>query len=713
MTTLDEASTLDDEMERIRQRSAALPWYRRPRRLRRQVAGTLVVTALVAIALFGGLSYYASDRLLREGATDQLNSVAKTRAVRIEDGANRVLSQVATIAADLGVVEALVDLGQTFEELDESISPDQQAALDEFYRTEVVDPLNASGLAEITVDDVEPTSDAARWVQYHHVLPTVDATTDETAYGRAMAEHDPFLRSLAASLDLDDLLLIAGSSDDDVVYTAAKRIDLGGSLSDGALADSVVARLVRDQLDRVRAGRGVLSNYEIYLPNQARPTLFAAAAVRDGTEIVGAVAVELPAAALDAITTAGYEWDRMGLEGGESYVVSSDLVLQSASRPWIEDPEAYLDAVDDPELRAIIETLGSPVGVQIVDTAPVRAAFNGEEFEGRTTNYLGQSTYSSSTAIDIQGGDWVVVTDIPVDRARGPVDDFTRRMLLVALVVIPLAAVVGVLIARRLSRPIGPAVSAARTVAEGERRFESPSTANDEFGDLGRRLARMATALERQEQALSDEFDRKRQMMLAVLPPQMLRDDGAIVDDGDVVDVATAISIAIDTDALHLDTDELAEMLHRWSELVAALVDRHALQRIRVAADRGLYVAGAGSDDTGAETAIAFVRAVRAEVARLAEASDPTGTIHIGVSTGAIATGVLTDGSLTFAAFGEPVRRALAISALSAHGQVLVDATTRDELTDRSGLVAVDGIVDLDGERMDVYALDADGDPTA
>ncbi len=65
----------------------------------------LALTALTAIVLFGGLSYYASDGLLRQGANDQLSSVAESRSIRIEAGTSRLLSQVAVLAADLGIVE--------------------------------------------------------------------------------------------------------------------------------------------------------------------------------------------------------------------------------------------------------------------------------------------------------------------------------------------------------------------------------------------------------------------------------------------------------------------------------------------------------------------------------------------------------------------------------------------------------------------------------
>ena len=52
--------------------------------------------------------------------------------------------------------------------------------------------------------------------------------------------------------------------------------------------------------------------------------------------------------------------------------------------------------------------------------------------------------------------------------------------------------------------------------------------------------------------------------------------------------------------------------------------------------------------------------------------------VHVGLSTGPVASGVLDRGSLTFGAWGEPVRRALAIAALSRADEILVDLTTAE-----------------------------------
>ena len=124
-------------------------------------------------------------------------------------------------------------------------------------------------------------------------------------------------------------------------------------------------------------------------------------------------------------------------------------------------------------------------------------------------------------------------------------------------------------------------------------------------------------------------------------------------------------------------------------------VDDHDVDRVRVAADRSLFVSGAETPDDGVEAGLTFASALSREFHALSERTSVAFTTNIGVSTGAIAAGVLAQGSLTFAAWGEPVRRALAISALASHDEILVDGSAADAAGDRWTFEDADDVIDL------------------
>ena len=707
------APTTDDTSNVTAPRSAWVPFWRRPRRLRRQITGTLMAVSLVAIALFGALNYYAADRLLLDGTTGELESEAALRAQTTELGANRLLGRVAAVASDPGLAAALADFVAGFDALaGVTLDAEQSATLETSYQTLVVDPINELDVRTITLADVLPRTDAGRWIQYHYTLPEearagdrpIESSTGAIAYDTAMATHDDFLTSLSDTFRGGDLLLVDTRSN--IVYSTEQNIDLGTNLGRGPYAGSALAALVTEELRQVRAGDALLTDFTVYVPGGAQPVLFAAAEIRSGNEIVGTLAVEIPIEAIDAITGTGVSAETTGLDELDTYIVSDGLVLQSTPQAWFDDPERYLESIADPEVRRIVDALGSPVGLEIVDTEPVRVALDGSRFVGRSKNAAGRTVYTSSTSIDVPGATWVAVTEVPLSVAREPLNQYLIRMGLVAAILLPLAAVIGFLLARRLTRPIPIAVAAASAVAAGERELDLPPLRRDEFGDLGRRLAKMAATLGRQEQALEDEYERKRELLLTVLPPHLVGDDGVVSGTGEYVDVATVIAVSIDTDDAALDgRDDLADALSAVTATTERLATERGVERIRVAADRSLFVAGTSGDDDGVDDALGFASALAGELRAFADRAGIMLAVHVGVSTGQIATGVLSGGSLTYGAWGEPVRRALAISALSNPDEILVDESTVAAARGDWPWVSVDDVVDLDDQPIAVRSL--------
>ncbi len=256
---------------------------------------------------------------------------------------------------------------------------------------------------------------------------------------------------LTRGLGGGDAILVTTAGD--VVYSADKRVDFGTNLLDGPYVDSPLAAVLRDQLPRVRSGSALMADLDLYVPADGGPVFFAAAAVKNDTETIGAVAIEIPVSALSAITTTNQQWEQYGLQSGESYVVGSDGILRSESRLWIEDREAYLDKVDGDLLAGLIEGLGSPIGIQLVDTRPVETAFDGEEFRGTSTNYLGTRNFSYAQSIDVPGVEWAVVVDVPLSDARSPLYDYARRLGVVLLVILPTAALARVVAGAPLDAP--------------------------------------------------------------------------------------------------------------------------------------------------------------------------------------------------------------------------------------------------------------------
>lgn len=685
---------------------------RRPRRrhsLRKQLSYTLIATALVSLLIVGIVNFFAARTLLEDGAREQLVEVAESRVNSIETGVDGALNRASITASTPAVANALSDFNRAFAELDgAALDPADESAVDEFYSSTVVDPLAALGV-DVVLDDVTP-SGATEYLQRNYTIPIAEGLTpspdSETAYARAISDHDEFLAGIADQPEIDDVLLISPAGE--VVYSASKLIDLGTDLTSGPLADSSLATAALDGLPRVRAGDGVLADFELYLPTGGEPEAFALASVQDGSEVIGAVALRLSVDALNSITTANGDWEAVGLGEGETYVVGPNRTLSSESRRWIEDPEDYLDAVDDdPLLAERIQILGSPIGLQPVDTEPVRVATDGNTFEGTATNFLGQRTFSYARQILVGDVRWVIVAEQPVSALRAPLLEYASRLGLVLAIVLPLAAIIGYVIADRLTRSIPPVVAMAEAIAGGERNLDPPDLGRNEFGDLARQLERRAGELGRQEADLAAEFERRRQLLLSVLPARLVDESAEIGSSDESVYLGTVIAVMVEATGDGGADERVAELLGRFGRAAEADAQGLDIERVRTASDRFLFVCGADSDDDGAEQAVAFA----ADLIRLAEtmSEDPDEDVRIdvsiGMATGAVATGVLERGNLTFTVWGNPVRRALAIVSLAEADEPLLDSSTADALGDDVATMPATDVVALDGEPMRLFTI--------
>lgn len=710
-TTPDASPPVSGPGEDPQQRFAALPWWRRPRRLRRQLAVALVITALLAVATFGGLNFFAARELLFRGTEQQLAASGAARATTIQAGADRLLGDIAVTSSSLALARALDDFTEAFADLESRrLTKQERAELAAWYRQRVVEPFEAAGLGPITLDEVVPDTRAAQWVQYHYTLrepgepPPVDAG-DGTRYSRLNAELTPIFQAMSDSQGGGDVLLIDDTGT--IVYSVAKGIGVGSNLITGPYAQTGLGRLVSDRLPRARVGTPLLTDFSVAAADQ--PALYAVSSVRSGERLAGAFAVDIPVAAVNQITNASGESRAEPAGDSDTYLVASSGLLQSEPRAWSEDPDGYLDrlragdAADQAEAQ-LIELFGSPVGIQEVDTDAVRAALDGGDFRGSAQNYFGDPTFAASEPFSPGGRQWVVVTEVPRAAARGPLLEYLLSILLVLVVILPIVAALGIWISRLFTRPIRPTVEAAQAIVAGEREPDVDTTRRDEFGDLGRRLTAMADSLAAHEAQLADEYERTRQLLLAVLPPQLVDDDGKVVGTGEAIEPATAVAVTVAPTYRDEDQENLREALGRAADLAEQIASSTGLERVRVSADRYLFVAGIGSVDAGADAAIDFADQFRRRLP--IDIAEVSLDLHVGLSSGVVATGVFDSGSLTFGAWGDPVRRALALSSLARVDAVLIDASTAQAAEGRWTLARAHDIVDLDDVPMDLFALD-------
>jgi class 3 adenylate cyclase len=699
---------------------------RRPT-LRRVLATTLVGVALLSMLVAGAYNFVLARSVITDTVERQLNDhqAGKVRALR--GGLDRVEGMMAVAARDRGTVDALGRLSTGYADVEGRSglpTATQDQAVEDYYSQLATDPDGPSA-AELVPDDP-----AGRYLQYHYVVTNElpggrraelsEVPADDTAYGRAHADVNPELAELGSSLGAEDLLLIDDSGT--VVYTMEKRPDFATDLRSGPYGDTALADAVTEGLARAGVDQTIWVDVEPYLPAGDRPVLFAATAVNDGARVIGAIVAEIPAAVINDLTTNGESWQRDGLgDTGEVYIVGADRLLRSDARLWLEDPDAYLEALDDagypPELGAAIADAGTTIGLQPAESTLVDDAFDGQRVVDRSEDYLGASTLTVAGPLGFTGLDWVVVADLATAEADAPLSALELRLLVTALIVAPLVAASAFLLADRISRPIHPVVDGAAAVAGGDLDTDVAAHGPTPNRGLGRRLNLLTADLREQRAAREEQQDAIEELLHSALPARIaeqLRSGELTL--ADITDNATVVALTLHglTGATGLSDDELVELSARLSRDLERAADRFGVERIRSASDHHLFAAGLGSPEAATEQAADFVLAVEDA---LAGATRETG-VRLGyraaLSSGSVVAGLLNPDSLTYGVFGAPVRAALALAAVATDGQVLLDPTVVAQLGPEWTVEPVRGLVDLRGDVVDAAVLRGrHGDPSA
>lgn len=697
--------------------------FLRPRswRARSQVAAVLVGVSLLSILAVGAFNFVQARQVLNEAARARLIDISASRAHRIEDAMQQRQDLVTTMANDPAVVEALTELAEGYDQLDPSLSAAEEQELVAFY--EGRSPPTPPGAEPASAESLLPTTVDARYLQYHYIVENpfglrrrseLLRATDDSAYTRAHAKHHPMLRAFSEASDLGDVLLIDAATGN-VVYTVEKRIDFATDIEAGPHRATGLARVVRERLATAGEDEAVVIDFGPYQANGNYPTSFVAATIRDGAEILGAVVVRVGGQELNQIATAGEDWRDTGLgETGEVYVVGPDLVMRTNSRLMAEDPAAYLGAVEaagyDSEISDAAEAFGTSALIQPVETEAAETALGGETFSAEvTSNYLGDDTLTVAHPLDVDGVQWAMVADMATGEAFAPINRAMRSVLLVAAILVPLVALVGVYLANRLLRPLNPIVTAVRRVGEGDLDAHLPDEDRTEFGELGRNFNGLVAAMRDQRAELARTDAETTELLAAVVPSrfvdQVKRGDRELAES---VRNATVIATSIEPLA-GIAAMESVETADAFVDLLAEMADLAELsdvEQIRASASEQLFAAGLSTPDRDAERAVDFVVAARDLTYEFGSARGIDFVFKAGLAAGDVIGAVVGTERLAFDMWGEPRRVALALASVAEAGEILVDASVASEAEDGWTLARAHDLTGLGGDALPAWTVE-------
>ena len=391
---------------------------------------------VVAIAATGMVAYHLVASALRTGAEDKVVALLQSRKNSLDQYLATVERDIRYHAKSSQVADALTDFTVAWNSLGTGVS----GHLRRLYIT--ANPFPAARRLELA------------------------EAGDDSVYSAIHSHYHPAFAALREARGYYDIFLFDGQGN--LLYTVIKEEDYATNLLTGPWRETGLGRVVRQVLAEPVAGQARFSGFSYYEPSFNAPAGFLAMPVRArvrgvADSLIGVIAVQMP---IDGMNDVLRVTSGMG-ETGETLLVGSDFLMRSQSR-FSEENTILNEQVKNP---AVVEALAGRSGLS------------------QHGGYRGQEVLSAFAPVDFLGVRWALVSEIDLGEVMAPVAALQRLLIAGGVILAVIAAGVGQLTARSLSRPILRIRHIMTRMAEGDLDHEIPYSGRaDEIGDMARTL---------------------------------------------------------------------------------------------------------------------------------------------------------------------------------------------------------------------------------
>ena len=305
-----------------------------------------------------------------------------------------------------------------------------------------------------------------------------------------------------------DLFLI--DLNGNILFSVMQEADLGTNLLTGDYRNTLFANIVRQSLE---SGEVLFSDFERYGPSDNMIASFLSAPLIDENGArVGVFAAQLKVDTITELTLGTV------LKDGSmtSYLVGKDLLSRTA-----------IQSSDD-VLTTKIDTEQTRLWLSELDGNPLKKA----ESLGATPTYLGpfsRRVIGVHRSLSIGQVEWSLISELDEAEALASAQWMAQLTLLILFVVFFIVVVSGVLISRRITRPLFTLVRAVEQATTGKSGQQVIATSNDEIGQLARAFNFMLEARDAFESELKAGEAQIKQALRELEEQKFALDQHAIV----------------------------------------------------------------------------------------------------------------------------------------------------------------------------------------
>jgi class 3 adenylate cyclase len=685
----------------------------------------LLVVSLLSSVVVGLIGYVNGSDSLRDAAFDRLVGVRDARAREVTGLFTRIKNTMLVESRNGETIEAALAFTEAFDELQTTeLTDEDTAAIRTYFTGPFAERLGDATGRIVDASGFIPSSPAQAYLQLHYTIPfdSFDASLatedagDGSAWSAANARYHDQFRRMTQLLDFEDVLLL--DTKGNVVYSAYKGVDLGTNLLTGPyafsnLASAYTSALGSNILDTVK-----FTDFGEYPPSLGVPAAWAVSPIGSGGQAIGAIAVEMPIDAINAVMTGDLSWSAKGLgETGETYLVGSDHLMRSTSREVVEHPDDYLTKAvatgTRPDVARRIIDSGSTLLLQRIDTEAVDHALNSETGTIIGDNYLGDESLAAYTPVRIDDLDWVIVAEIGTTEAFAPVREFTKNLVISTTALIIFVALLSLVLAQIIVRPLKRLKVAAGRIAAGEQGVQVDAGRSDELADVGTAFNDMSRSLQVKAALLDEQVAENERLLLNLMPQTVAKryrdGDTNIVEDHKEVTVLYADIVGFDEYSRSLPSGTALEQLNEILRSFDEAADLHGVERVRTT--RSGYLASCGLTipriDNARRTVDLAVELQRI-LERFGAQFGASLNLRAGIDTGTVTSGIVGRSHMVYDLWGDAVSLAFQVQGETEEPGILLTQRVLDKLAGSQDVSARGSVSTTSGEQR-VWRLNLDG----
>ena len=690
--------------------------------IRSSILIMLLLVSIIGALVVAAIGYQNGSGLLSAQAKNNLVQVRDSRIDQVHTLFTTMEHSLVLSAHGDSVIGAMQAFSEDFNTLGTSeVTDAQSAALTAYFTDQFAPRLAAATGSIVDPSTFVPSNPAARYLQANYTVTFATPAAalaaadpgDGSAWSAANAQYQDYFRRMATLEGYGDAILI--NSNGDIVYSAKKGVDLGTSLTSGPYAQSELATAWSSAMDSNLPDSVVLSDYERFAPELDTPTGWAVAPVVSNGTVLGALAVQLPTARLDAVMTDNGDWKADGLgRTGETYLVGDDQLLRSSSRELLENPKLYSKDAHSAGLPAaqVARAVASHSAllVQPARTQAVAKALQGKTGVVIAPGYLGGQVISAYAPLAVDGVNWVIVAQIDRDEAYAPSAVFARDLGLTVAVIALIVCLIALLFSQIIVTPLRRLRVDAQRISAGDLGVQVRVGHSDEFVELGNAFNSMSLSLQTKQALLEAKEEEHEQLLLSLMPEPVAKKflDGqtTIAQDHGEVTVFYADIDGYEEYSAKLGTEKGLSQLNDLLHSLDQVAEKYGVERVRTTRDG--YLASCGMTIPRVDNArrmVAFAIEAQLVLDRFGAQNGAKLTIHAGIDTGAATSGLVGKSRIIYDLWGDTVNLAFRLQGDAEIDGIMMTQRVVDKMPDTVVTVAAGTLQTSQGE-MAIYRLD-------